>query len=115
LPTAEYNLGMAYYKGHGVSQDYAQAIMWLRKAAEHGAIEAERTLGAMYWQGKGVLQDGAQAAFWYRKAADKEMLTRRISLAYSIASVTALPRITLRPLCGFAKLRRKGMQFPSPT
>ncbi len=33
---AQNNLGFMYYKGHGVPQDYAEAVKWFRKAAEQG-------------------------------------------------------------------------------
>ena len=33
---AQFNLGLAYYRGEGVSQDYTQAVSWYRKAAEQG-------------------------------------------------------------------------------
>ena len=31
---AQYNLAVRYRKGHGVPQDYAEAVTWYRKAAE---------------------------------------------------------------------------------
>lgn len=31
---AQYNLGLCYYSGGGVAQDYTQAIYWFSKAAE---------------------------------------------------------------------------------
>jgi TPR repeat protein len=68
---AQLNLGFLYYEGKGVPRDYAQAIVWLRKAAEQGNAEAQLSLGAAYEMGKGVQQDDAEAAAWYRKAAER--------------------------------------------
>ncbi len=34
--TGQYNLGMMYYKGNGVEQDYSKAFMWIEKAAKSG-------------------------------------------------------------------------------
>ena len=31
---AQFNLGLMYYDGEGVPQDYAEAVKWYRKAAE---------------------------------------------------------------------------------
>ncbi|MCH8098520.1 MAG: sel1 repeat family protein [Proteobacteria bacterium] len=31
---AQFNLGLMYYKGRGVPQDYAEAVKWYRLAAE---------------------------------------------------------------------------------
>jgi TPR repeat protein len=55
--------------GQGVPQDYAQAALWYRKAAEQGDADAQYDLGTWYEEGlnKGVLQDDAQTAFWRRK------------------------------------------------
>ena len=38
---AQYNLGMMYYTGSGVHQDYAEALRWFRQAAEQGHAEAQ--------------------------------------------------------------------------
>ena len=42
---AQNNLGVMYENGHGVSQDYAQAMAWYRKAADQGYAEAQYTSG----------------------------------------------------------------------
>jgi tetratricopeptide (TPR) repeat protein len=60
-----------YYKGHGVTQDYTQAIAWYRKAAEQGNATAQLNIGYMYEKGQGVTQDYTQAIAWYRKAAEQ--------------------------------------------
>jgi hypothetical protein len=52
-------------------QDYAQAMLWFRKAAEHGSPDAKLDIGLMYHKGRGVPQDYAQATAWYQKAADQ--------------------------------------------
>ena len=46
---AQSNLGLMYDQGLGVSQDYAEAVRWLRLAAEQGTpgLSADE-LGAMY-------------------------------------------------------------------
>lgn len=33
---AQHNLGVMYFNGDGVRQDYAEALKWYRKAAEQG-------------------------------------------------------------------------------
>jgi hypothetical protein len=57
--------------GERVSQNFAQALMWYRKAADLGHAEARHRLGFCYFHGAGVEQDRAQAVLWYRKAADQ--------------------------------------------
>jgi TPR repeat protein len=52
--TAQYNLGVMYSKGRGVTQDYLEAVKWYREAAEQGDALAQFNLGLMYDIGKGV-------------------------------------------------------------
>ena len=68
---AQYNLGIMYAQGQGVTQDYVEAVKWYRKAAEQGFAPAQVNLGIMYGQGKGVPQDDVEAVKWYRKAAEQ--------------------------------------------
>ena len=70
-PDAQYKLGSGYYSGDGVKQDYAQAALWYRRAAEQGNVDAQYSLGNMYLMGEGISQDDAQAAHWYALAADQ--------------------------------------------
>ena len=65
------NLGILYYQGQGVPQDYAQAASWYRKSAEQGNALAQNNQGSLYYHGQGVPQDYAQAASWFRKAAEQ--------------------------------------------
>ena len=39
---AQYRLGVLYYDGHGVSQDYQKAFEWILKAAEQELAEATK-------------------------------------------------------------------------
>lgn len=63
------NLGVLYAKDRGVTQDYAQALDWFRKAATAGRADGMLYLGVMYDNGWGVAKDVTQARDWYRKAA----------------------------------------------
>ena len=68
---AQYNLGICYYNGQGVAQDYVEAVRWFRKAAEQGYVEAQYKLGYCYYDGRGVAQDYVEAVRWHRKAAEQ--------------------------------------------
>ena len=69
--SAQYNLGVRYANGKGVSQDDAKAVKWYRLAAAGGIASAQSNLGFMYANGKGVPQDDAEAVKWYRLAAEQ--------------------------------------------
>ena len=73
---AQFCLGLMYqrgglmYKGtRAIPQDMAEALKWLRKAAEQGYAEAQLHLGLMHGLGQGVPQDYVQAYTWFSAAA----------------------------------------------
>ncbi|MDI9408050.1 MAG: tetratricopeptide repeat protein [Candidatus Pacebacteria bacterium] len=71
-PFCQELIGEFYVFGYGgVTQDYAKAVFWYRKAAEQGYVDAQFNLGLMFAKGEGVPQDYAQALVWYRKAAEQ--------------------------------------------
>ena len=71
---AQFNLGLMYYNGEGVTQDYKQAVYWYSKSAEQGDADGQLMLGAMYRDGRGVTQDYVQAHKWFNIASVDEYL-----------------------------------------
>ena len=69
--TAQNNLGVMYAKGQGLPQNFAQAVVWYRKAADQGDAGAQFNLGGMYEDGQGVPKDYAQAHMWFSLAASR--------------------------------------------
>jgi uncharacterized protein len=80
VPFAQVNVGIMYYSGQGVTQDYREAAKWYRLAAEQGNPTAQGNLGFMYYSGQGVTQDYAEAAKWYRLAAEQGNPTAQSNL-----------------------------------
>ena len=78
--TSQYNLGVIYDKGKGVSQNHSEAYKWYRKAAEQGDANAQLNLGSMYRKGEGVLQDYSKAFKWNNKAAEQGHSGAQINL-----------------------------------
>lgn len=68
-PNTQFGLGAMYETGKDVPQDYAQAAIWYRKAADHGDAKAEYRLGVLYANGLGVPQDKTRAAGLFLSAA----------------------------------------------
>ena len=68
---AQYNMGLLYAAGKGVTQDYNQAVEWYRKAAEQGVPAAAYNLGVIYANGQGVPANSPEAAKWFLKAAEQ--------------------------------------------
>jgi hypothetical protein len=66
---AQFRVGLLYYGGKGVAQDYRQAALWYGKAAEQGHSKAQNNLAVLYAQGQGVPQDVVTAYMWFNVAA----------------------------------------------
>ncbi len=54
--------------GHGVQQDYAEAVKWFGRAAVQGVAQAQTSLGVMHFTGPGLPQDYEEAVKWWLKA-----------------------------------------------
>ncbi len=67
---AQFDLGLMFYNGQGVEQDYAAARSLWEKAAEQGHSLAQYDLGVMYNNGEGVWRDLGKAREWYGKACE---------------------------------------------
>jgi len=66
---AQYNLGLIYARGDGISPDDEQAIRWWKKAEQNGGDPANLMLGMMNHLGKGVSRNAFDALLWYKRAA----------------------------------------------
>ena len=73
-------LGVQYYRGDGVEQDYKKAFELFHKSAEQGATMAQFILGNMYRNGEGVDQDHKKAFKWHRKAAEHGYISAQYNL-----------------------------------
>lgn len=67
--SAQSMIGVMYYNGEGVTQDYNAAMVWLNLAANQGYSLAQYNLAVMYDNGQGTDQDFNLAFKWYGHAA----------------------------------------------
>jgi len=65
---AQYNLGLMYNDGQGVTSNRKEAAKWFQKAAEQGFAKAQDILGLMYSNGKVVPRDYILAYMWFNLA-----------------------------------------------
>ncbi|SVB45789.1 uncharacterized protein METZ01_LOCUS198643, partial [marine metagenome] len=81
---AQYALGVAYFKGEGVSRDLNDSMKWFEQAANSGNVQAMFNLGAAYWEGNGTRQSYAEAVEWWEKsaAAGQSAAQYNLGLAY---------------------------------
>ena len=104
---AQYNLGIAYAKGRGVTQNYDKAVYWWRKGAVQGEPHSQCHLGIMYVQGTGVPQSDSLAMEWARKAVDQGHDLAQYSLALMYETGKGVPRVDASVLTAAATLYRK--------
>ena len=67
---AKVNLGLLYYDGNIVSQDYKEAFKWFTEAAEAGNIVGIFQAGLCYQKGRGVEKDIEKAIEYYKKGME---------------------------------------------
>jgi hypothetical protein len=70
--SAQNELGLLYYEGRGVGQNYRKAKEWFDKAVEQGHTGAQVNLGTLYLRGEGAPQSSQMALFWFTRAAGQE-------------------------------------------
>ena len=64
LSTQSY-IGLMYANGQGVPEDDAEAMKWLRPAADQGDSYAQALMGVIYQNGSGVPQSDPEALKLY--------------------------------------------------
>ncbi len=108
---AQANLGSLYFLGQDVPQDYAQAMIWYRKAAENGNVWGQYGLGGLYDSGLGVRQDYAQAATWFRKAAEQGHADAQASLGLMYREGQGVPQDYAKALAWFRSAAEQGSAY----
>eukprot|EP00615_Pteridomonas_danica_P010802 CAMPEP_0114342338 /NCGR_PEP_ID=MMETSP0101-20121206/9727_1 /TAXON_ID=38822 ORGANISM="Pteridomonas danica, Strain PT" /NCGR_SAMPLE_ID=MMETSP0101 /ASSEMBLY_ACC=CAM_ASM_000211 /LENGTH=355 /DNA_ID=CAMNT_0001476401 /DNA_START=80 /DNA_END=1144 /DNA_ORIENTATION=+ len=68
---AQFKLGIMYFHGRGVKQNYVKAREWYLKAASQDHAGSQHNLGVIYNKGHGVRQDYVKAREWYLQAASQ--------------------------------------------
>ena len=101
---AECGLGRQYEFALGVPEDNAQAVLWLRKAAEQGNIAAQVELGVAFDK----MQDYAQAFTWYSKAAEQGNARAQFNLGLCYLNGEFVAKDTARALDLFRKAADQG-------
>lgn len=80
-PHAELALYVIYDQGLGTAASPRNALLWLRRAAEHGLGAAQAELGDRYYFGRGLPADQVQAKDWWRRAARQGVAAAQYNLA----------------------------------
>lgn len=89
---AQYEVGIMYLRGRGVTVDQKEAANWLRKSAERGYDKAQYKLGMLYYQGKGVRKNYDQAHAWLQKSAAQKQHPAQFQLGEMYAQGDGVPQ-----------------------
>jgi len=68
---SQFTLGVIYLEGTITPKNVQKGVMWLRKSAELGYMQAQCHLGDCYAKGTGVGKNTTEAVKWYKKAAEQ--------------------------------------------
>ena len=92
-PHAQYNLGMMYLDGTGVTKDVRRGARWLRLAADKQHMESQAVLGRLYFNGiEGVQRQRALGLMYLtmaREAAGERKKDKWVIDLYDTAMSTA--------------------------
>jgi GAF domain-containing protein/PilZ domain-containing protein/Sel1 repeat-containing protein len=93
-PVAQFDVGVRYWTGDQVAQDYGQAVHWFSLAAGQNNVAAQAMLGNCYWAGRGVPADSMRAYFWsfLAQAGGDETSKSRVALLTSRLSAGQIAR-----------------------
>jgi GAF domain/Sel1 repeat len=61
---AQYEMALRYAHGKGVPQNYRDAMVWFKRAANHGDIRAQSALSDLYLSGRDLPRDYVRAYTW---------------------------------------------------
>lgn len=102
-------VGSIYLRGAGVPKDPAEALKWLRKAADQGYDAAQMEIGWMYDHGEGVPKDDGAAAEWYRKAAEQGHAPAEVLLGAMYVQGRGVPKDDKAAAEWFRKAANQGV------
>jgi TPR repeat protein/serine/threonine protein kinase len=91
-PRAQFDLGLKYFNGDGVTQSDTEALRWWRLAAEQGDAWAQSHLGLMYVEGRGVGQSDTEAVRWLSLAAQQGDTKARSNLGSMYVEGRGVPQ-----------------------
>ena len=86
------NLGGLYETGRGVKQDFAEAALWYRRAADKGHVFAMHRLALLLEAGRGVDRDDKEAVRLLKAASDGGLSEATSWLADKYAQGRGIPK-----------------------
>ncbi|MGC8541530.1 MAG: tetratricopeptide repeat protein [Phycisphaerae bacterium] len=84
--------GLSHLLGRGEPQDYRQAMVCFKKAADAGSGLAMNNIGIMYEAGDGVPQSYSKAMVWFQKAAKRDVADAMNNIGVLYANGDGVPQ-----------------------
>jgi TPR repeat protein len=97
LAIAQFNVGLMYDNGQGVTKDEVQAMKWYRLAADQGRSDAQYQLGHLNYKQNNY----AEAAKWFHLAADQGRADAQSNLGSMYAEGDGVPQDFVQALMWF--------------
>jgi TPR repeat protein len=97
-----------YVTGRGSKQNYAEALRWYKRAAEHRSAKGQFDLATVYNDGIGVPPDYVEASRWFRKAADQNYAKAQDGLGYMYYAGRGLPQDYSQAFLWYRKAAEQG-------
>ena len=109
LAEAQFELGVAYDQGVGVTQNHATAAGWYQRAAEQGLTDAQYNLATLFDEGLGTPRDFERARHWYMRAADAGEARAMNNLGYIYEKGLTGVRDYGKAVVWYRRAARKGL------
>ncbi|KAG0269818.1 hypothetical protein DFQ27_001938 [Actinomortierella ambigua] len=100
--------GAASGRSTVVERNEAEAVRWLRCAAERGLREAQTRLGVMYKTGQGVTHNDKLAAYWYHRSAVQGCVVAQTNLGLMYRDGHGLEQNDLEAATWFFRAAQQG-------
>lgn len=105
---AQFELGVMYEFGEGVSKNTAKAVEWYQKAATQGYARAQHNLGWRYLNGMDVPKDMVKAVEWLQKAADQGEAGAQYGLGLIYGTGDGMPKDLRKAVEWYQKAAAQG-------
>lgn len=109
---AQLRLGYSYFAGDGLTQDYAEALPWLQKAAQANLPPAQFLLGLGRLFGLGGTEDFSAAVDWFERAATNGFADAQFQLG--VCYLNGGPGVNRAPARGVKWVQRAAEQGKAP-
>jgi TPR repeat protein len=90
-PESQFELGLAYFSGDGLTKSPTLTAWWWEKSALQGHVPSACNLGNLYNTGVGVGKDSKKAFFWTAKAAQQGDKFAQFNLSQMYRSGEGVP------------------------